>query len=232
MTPEEAPLVLVIEDEAPIRQFLRAALASHGYAVAEAATGGDGLRLAAEDKPALVILDLGLPDIDGLEVTRRLREWSSVPLIVLSARGREEDKVAALDAGADDYLTKPFGVKELVARLRVAQRHAVQTPGATDTVLEVGDLRLDFSTRRVFLRGAEVRLTPLEYRLLATLGRTPGRVMTHRHLLAEVWGPGYEDEAHYVRLFMSQLRRKIEDDPARPRYLRTEPGVGYRFLPD
>ncbi|MCX6046693.1 MAG: response regulator [Chloroflexi bacterium] len=222
--------ILVIEDEAPIRRFLRASLPSHGYRLEEADTGENGLRQAAMHKPDLVILDLGLPDIDGLEVTKRLREWMSTPIIVLSARGREDDKIAALDAGADDYLTKPFGMGELLARLRVALRRTIRLPGETaDPVFRVGDLRVDLLRRQVWVGDAEVHLTPIEYKLLTTLVQHAGKVLLHRHLLSEVWGPDYMQENHYLRVYMGLLRHKLEIDPARPRYLRTEPGVGYRL---
>jgi two-component system, OmpR family, KDP operon response regulator KdpE len=225
-----APVALVIEDEAPIRRFLRASLDSQGYRLVEAATGADGLREAGTRQPDVVLLDLGLPDLDGLEVIRRLREWTSVPIIVLSARGQERDKVAALDAGADDYLSKPFGVGELLARLRVAQRHAARfSPGATDTVFRAGELTVDLGARVVRVRDHEVRLTPIEYRLLTTLVRHAGRVMTHRQLLQEVWGPGCTEQTEYLRVYMKHLRHKLEADPARPRLLLTEPGVGYRL---
>ena len=225
------PAVLLIEDEPQIRRFLRAALSSHGYTPVEAATAEEGLRQATARPPALIILDLGLPDVDGLEVTRRVREWSQIPIIVLSARGQESDKIAALDAGADDYLTKPFGVGELLARMRAALRHAVG-PEAGSTVFQTGDLRIDLARRQVFIQGDEVHLTPIEYRLLAMLVRYAGKVVTHRQLLKEVWGPAYQDESHYLRVYMGQLRHKLEVDPARPRYLVTEPGVGYRLRED
>ncbi len=225
------PKVLVIEDDPAIRRFLRATLAQRGYRPIEAADGADGLAQAAEHLPDVVILDLGLPDVDGIEVIRRLRAWSPVPIVVVSARGQERDKVEALDLGADDYLTKPFGVDELAARMRVALRHAHDAgDGDGSPDFEVGDLRVDRAHRRVFVRGAEVHLTPIEHRLLDFLVRHAGKVVTHRQLLREGWGPGYEAETHYVRLFMGQLRRKLEADPARPRYLRTEPGVGYRLM--
>jgi len=228
-----APLLLVIEDELAIRRFLRATLAQRGYDLAEAGTGEAGLALAAERPPDLVILDLGLPDLDGLEVLRRLRAWLPAPIIVLSARGQERDKVAALDGGADDYLTKPFGVEELAARIRVALRHAerLRRPPdqPEDPVFAVGELRVDLARRQVSVAGAEIHLTPIEYRLLETLVRHAGKVLTHRQLLREVWGPGYAEETHYVRVYMGQLRHKLEADPARPRYLRTETGVGYRM---
>jgi two-component system, OmpR family, KDP operon response regulator KdpE len=223
-------LVLVIEDEAQILRFLRAALTSHGFRYVEATSGEEGLRQAATRAPDLIVLDLGLPDLDGLEVTRRLREWSAVPIVVLSARGQERDKIAALDAGADDYVTKPFGIGELLARLRAALRHAArQEAGAGEEALEVGNLRID-RVRRVVLRaGTEVRLTPIEYKLLTALAQYPGRVLTHAQLLRQVWGPGYAQQTHYLRVYMAQLRHKLERDPARPQYLITEPGVGYRL---
>lgn len=225
----QSPRILIIEDEPQIRRFLRATLAAHGYQALEASSAEQGLRDAARYLPDLVILDLGLPDADGLEVTHRLREWSSVPIIVLSARGQEQDKVAALDQGADDYLTKPFGMGELLARIRVALRHATQAQASTHPVFEVDGLQVDLAARRVWLHGREIHLTPIEYKLLAVLVRYAGKVVTHRQLLREVWGPAYEQETHYVRVYMAQLRQKLEDDSARPTYLITEPGVGYRM---
>jgi len=228
-----APLVLVVEDEEQILKFLRAALDSHGYRYVEARNGEEGLRQAATRSPDVVLLDLGLPDIDGLEVTRRLREWSPVPIVVLSARGRERDKVAALDLGADDYVTKPFGVGELLARLRAALRRAAAPDrGSEHGVVEIRGLTMDLERRRVTRDGAEVHLTPIEYRLLALLARNPGRVMTHEQLLRQVWGPGYTEQKHYLRVYMGQLRHKLERDPARPKYLINEPGVGYRLRDD
>ncbi len=225
------PSVLVIEDEEPIRRFLRPSLVSQGYRVIEAASGADGLLEAAQRQPDLVILDLGLPDVDGLEVIRRLREWTVRPIIVLSARGAEADKVAALDAGADDYVAKPFTVGELLARVRVALRHAARADLETgDATFAVGELRVDLARRQVWVGGAEVRLTPIEYRLLAMLVQHAGRVVTHRQLLREVWGPAQTEQTHYLRVYLANLRRKLEADPARPRFLRTEPGVGYRLL--
>ncbi|HVP37635.1 MAG TPA: response regulator [Candidatus Saccharimonadales bacterium] len=224
------PVVLVIEDERPMQRFLRTTLASHGYRVVEALTGEEGLRQAATRAPDLVLLDLGLPDMEGLEVARKLREWSSTPILVLSARGQEQDKIRALDVGADDYVTKPFAVGELLARMRVALRHAARGAGAPDEpVVEVGELRIDRGRRQVTLGGKEVRLTPLEYRLLAVLSEFPGRVLTHEQLLLRVWGPGYAQQHHYLRVYMAQLRQKLEPDPSRPRLLITEPGVGYRL---
>lgn len=223
-------LVLVIEDDPQIQRFLRVALGSRGYRLFEAATGEAGLVEAATRQPDVIILDLGLPDMDGLEVIRRLREWTSLPIIVLSARGQERDKVAALDAGADDYVSKPFGVGELLARMRVALRHATRNPDdAGDSSYSIGDLHVDLAKRQVVVAGRQVHLTPIEYRLLTALIRHAGKVLTHRQLLLEVWGPPYADQAHYLRVYMAQLRRKLEVDPARPRYLLTEPGVGYRL---
>jgi two-component system KDP operon response regulator KdpE len=225
-----APLVLLIEDEPPMRRFLRTALGSNDYRLVEAETAKEGLAQAAARNPDVILLDLGLPDRDGLEVARELREWSATPIIVLSARGREEDKVKALDLGADDYLTKPFGVDELLARIRVALRHAAMPPGtAPEPVFEAGALRVDLTARRVWRGGEEIHLTPTEYKLLTTLVRHAGKVLTHRQLLKEVWGANYANQSHYVRVYMAQLRQKIEADPARPRLLLTEPGVGYRL---
>ncbi|MGE5178439.1 MAG: response regulator [Bacteroidota bacterium] len=234
MTREEpetvAALVLVIEDEAPIRRFLRAALESQRYAYAEAETAAEGLAQAATRAPDLVLLDLGLPDQDGLELVRRIREWSSVPILVLTARGRERDKVEALDAGADDYVTKPFSMPELLARMRAAlRRRAREGSGDDAAVVDAGDLKIDLGRRRVTARGNEIALTPIEFRLLATLARHSGRVLTHDFLLREVWGPGYTEQHHYLRVYMGQLRHKLERDPGRPRILLTETGVGYRL---
>ena len=221
--------VVVVEDDPQIRRFLRTVLPAEGFDVHEAETGERGLVEAATRKPELVILDLGLPDLDGVEVVRRLREWSTVPVIILSARAREQDKVAALDAGADDYLTKPFGAGELLARLRVALRHAVSRGQPGEPSFRVGDLEVDLAARRVRLAGAEAHLTPIEYRLLTALVRHAGLVVTHRQLLRDVWGPAYVEHTHTLRVHMAGLRRKIEDEPARPRYLLTELGVGYRL---
>src|SRR5713226_1542238 len=223
-----SPVVVLIEDEPQIRRFLRATLGSSGYRLYEATSGEDGLVEAATRQPDVVILDLGLPDIDGLQVIRRLREWSTVPVIVLSARGQEGDKVAALDAGADDYVSKPFAVGELLARLRVALRHAAAGESGEPT-FALGGLRVDQLKRQVLVDGKEVHLTPIEYRLLTILVRHAGRVLSQRQLLKEVWGPAHTEQAHYLRVYMAQLRRKLEADPARPRYLLTEPGVGYRL---
>ena len=225
----DGPLVLLIEDEPQMRRFLRASLGSHGFRVLEAGAAREGLQLATSHNPEVILLDLGLPDGDGIALACQLREWSHTPIIVISARGLEADKVAALDAGADDYLTKPFGVNELLARIRVALRHAQHAAGASVPFIELGPLRIDFVRREVTLEGREVRLTPIEYRLLSLLAQNAGKVLTHRHLLREVWGPGQAGETHYLRVYMAQLRRKIEVDPARPARLVTEPGVGYRL---
>ncbi len=221
------PRVLVVDDEAAIRRYLRASLAVHNYAVFEADSGRAALAAVTADRPDLIILDLGLPDLDGIEITRLLREWSPIPIIILSVRGQEADKIAALDAGADDYLTKPFGTGELLARMRVALRRAGQS--RTEPILAVGDLAVDLGRRVVTVAGREVQLTPTEYDLLRVLATHAGRVLTHRQLLREVWGVGYEPETHMLRVNISNLRRKIESDPARPRYILTEPGVGYRL---
>ena len=223
---EQSMLVLVIEDEAQMRRMLRVSLSNRGYRLVESSTGGDGLVQAASRTPDIVLLDLGLPDMDGLEVTRRLREWSKVPIIVLSARGQEEDKIMALDGGADDYLTKPFSVGELLARIRVALRHVV---GVVESVFSLGDVRVDLGKRQVSVAEEEVHLTPIEYKLLTTLIKSAGRVVTHRQLLREVWGPNAESQTQYLRVYMGQLRHKLERDPARPKFLLTEPGVGYRL---
>ena len=228
--PAAAPVALLIEDEIQMRRFLRAALQSHEYQLVEATTAREGLAQAAGRNPDVILLDLGLPDGDGIDLTRRIREWSQVPIIVLSARGREEDKVAALDAGADDYLTKPFGVGELLARLRVALRHA--TAADSEPMFRLDGLRVDFEHRRIFVDDMEVHLTPTEYKLLGVLIRHAGKVLTHRQLLKEVWGPNAVEHTHYVRVYMTQLRRKLESDATRPKYLLTEPGVGYRLRPE
>ena len=225
-----APGIVLIEDEPQIRRFLRPALAGQGYRLFEAATGEAGLVEAATRQPDLVILDLGLPDMDGIEVIRRLREWTAIPIVILSARGQESDKIAALDAGADDYVSKPFGIGELLARTRVALRRAARGPGeAGEATFSIGDLQVDLGRRQVMVAGEAVHLTPIEYRLLTTLIRYSGKILTHQHLLREVWGPNQTDQAQYLRVYIAQLRRKLEKDPARPRYLLTEPGVGYRL---
>ena len=223
-------MVLVIEDEPQMRRFLHTALESHNYRPVAATSARDGAAQVAGRNPDLILLDLGLPDGDGIDLTRQIRGWSQTPIIVISARGKEQDKIAALDAGADDYLTKPFGVGELMARLRVALRHASQPADAPpEPVFSVGDVRVDLVRRQVFVRDQEVHLTPTEYKLLAFLIRHAGKVLTHRQLLKEVWGPNAVEHSHYVRVYMTQLRRKLERDAARPVYLQTEPGVGYRL---
>ena len=227
---EPAPLVLVVEDDIQMRRFLRTTLSALDYRVVEAETVAEGLVAVTTHNPEVILMDLGLPDGDGIDLTRRIRGWSRVPIIVLSARGREEEKVAALDEGADDYLTKPFGVNELLARIRAAMRRAAAaSAGAPPAVLEVGALRIDQSRREVTIGAREIRLTPIEYRLLVLLAGNAGKVLTHRQILKEVWGPPYVNESHYLRVFMAALRRKVEEDPARPRLLLTEPGVGYRM---
>ena len=232
-SPPSAPAgasVLVVEDDSQVMRFLRASLGGHGYRVIEAATGNDALREAATRLPEVVLLDLGLPDLDGVEVTRRLREWSPVPVIVLSARGQERDKIEALDAGADDYLTKPFGVGELLARIRAALRRTLRVgEGGAESRFAFGAIAVDLAARRVTRSDKEVHLTPIEYRILVALVRNAGKVLTHRQLLKEVWGPNAVEHSHYLRVYMAQLRRKLEADPARPQHLLTELGVGYRL---
>jgi two-component system, OmpR family, KDP operon response regulator KdpE len=229
-SPTAGPQIVVIEDEPQIRRFLRAALTSQGFRLVEAANGEEGLREVATRQPDLVILDLGLPDMDGVALIRRIREWSAVPTIILSARGQEGDKISALDAGADDYVSKPFSMGELLARIRVALRHATQFTGeGSESVFSVGDLRVDLANRHVYVGECEVHLTPIEYRLLAMLVKHAGKVLTHKQLLTEAWGPNQAEQAHYLRVYAAQLRRKLEKDPARPRYILTEPGVGYRL---
>jgi two-component system KDP operon response regulator KdpE len=221
--------LLVIDDEPQVRRFLRSSLGSADYKLIEAETGKEGLAAAASHNPDVILLDLGLPDIDGIEVTRRLREWTTTPILILSARGQELDKVAALDAGADDYLTKPFSLPELLARVRVAGRHVELRGDKKDPVFTLGDLRIDFSSRVVTLGADEVRLTPIEYKLLTTLARKAGRVLTYQQLLKEVWGPRYATQKQYLHVYMGHLRSKLEHDSTRPRFLVTEPGVGYRL---
>jgi two-component system KDP operon response regulator KdpE len=228
---ETLPLVVLVEDEPQMRRFVRISLTGHGYRVAEAASGEEGLTVAASDPPDVVVLDLGLPGIDGFEVLRRLREWTDVPIIVLSARGQEQDKVRALNDGADDYLTKPFGPAELVARLGVALRHAARARGdGANAVVESGQLRIDLARRIVFVSDGEVHLTPIEYKVLAALAKHAGMVVTQRQLLREVWGPGEAHSPQLLRVHMAQLRHKLERDSACPKHLVTEPGVGYRLL--
>ena len=226
-----APVALLVEDEAEIRRFVRTALEAEGWVVHESSTMREGLADAGTTKPDLVVLDLGLPDGDGGDFIRRVRQWSGIPIIVLSARAGETDKVAALDAGADDYLTKPFGVAELLARTRAALRRRNAPPGAFDGPYRFGDVEVDLAARSVKRRGEPVHLTPVEYRLLQLLIANAGRVLTHRHILREVWGPSHVDHNHYVRIFMGNLRQKLESDPANPHHLLTETGVGYRLMP-
>ena len=225
--------LLVIEDEPEIRRFLRASLPAHGYRLYEATTGRDGLAEAKARNPDLILLDLGLPDMDGVEVIRQVREWTGTPIIVLSARDQEGIKVAALDLGADDYVTKPFGLHELLARLRTALRHARRPDdGGTAPVFTAGDLTVDLERRLVRKKDQEIRLTATEYKLLTTLIKHAGKVLTHRQLLKEVWGPLHVEEAHYLRVYMRQLRNKLETNPAHPSHLVTEVGVGYRLRID
>jgi len=229
---EYSPLILVVEDDPPISRFISAGLKSQGYRVLAAATATQGLSLAASHVPDVVILDLGLPDRDGSELIGELRSWLDSPIVVVSARGRERSKVEALDSGADDYLTKPFGVGELLARIRVALRHSTkhERGARLGGEFQVGDLRVDLDAHRVTMAGELVHLTPTEFRLVVTLVKYAGRVVTHTVLLGEVWGPGRTSETQYLRVFVANLRRKLEPDPARPRYLLTEVGVGYRLL--
>ena len=225
-----APHVLVIDDEPQILRALRTILAEHKFRVTTASTGEEGLTLAAANPPDVVILDLGLPRMSGLEVCAQLREWTQVPVIVLSAHDTEHDKVRALDKGADDYLTKPFGIDELLARIRVALRHSAQAQGSPEPVVTAGNLRIDLARHLVTRGEATVKLTATEFKLLAHLAANEGRVLTHQTILARVWGPEYADHTEYLRVYMRQLRKKLEDDPDQPRYLLTEPGIGYRFV--
>lgn len=225
---ENGPRILVVDDEKAIRRFLHTSLTANGYAVFEAVNGADALTAVVNHRPDVVILDLGLPDIEGTEVTARLREWTQLPIIILSVRGQETDKITALDAGADDYLTKPFGVGELMARIRVVLRQAANTNQA-ESVFTTDGLEVDLARRLIKIGGQEVQLTPTEYDLLRVLVNHAGKVLTHQYLLREVWGMGYEAEAHLLRVNISNLRRKLEQNPARPRYILTEPGVGYRL---
>lgn len=223
----EGVRVLVVDDERAIRRFLHAALNAHGYVVLEATCGEEAIRAAVFDRPDLVILDLGLPDIEGIEVTRHLREWSGMPIIILSVREQEADKIAALDAGADDYLTKPFSIGELMARMRVVLRRTAQPE--TSPLFQIGGLAVDLARRQVTMAGEEVSLTPTEYDLLRVLVQNAGKVLIHRELLRQVWGTEYESGRHLLRVNISNLRRKLEPDPTRPQYILTEPGVGYRL---
>jgi two-component system KDP operon response regulator KdpE len=223
----DGPQILIVDDELQIRRFLRISLESNGYHVHESDAGHDAIVKTAQLRPDLVILDMGLPDMDGLEVLKRLREWTKTPVIILSVRDNDRDKIAALDAGADDYLTKPFSTEELLARMRVAQRHA--QPQEQEAIFTVGNVQVDFARRLVTRNGEPVKLTPTEYALLRLLIQHAGRVLTHRQILKEVWGPEYVDELHYLRVYFAQLRQKLEDDPTLPKLILTEPGVGYRL---
>lgn len=226
----ENQTLLIIEDEAPIRRFLKPSLESHGFKVVEAVTAEEGLALASSHQPSIILLDLGLPDMDGLEVIRRLREWTTIPIIVLTAREKEKDKILGLDAGADDYLTKPFDVGELMARIRVALRHLQRVKqGDKEPLFETEDFKVNLATRTVWARGQEIHLTPHEYDLLGLLVRYAGKVVTQKQILKEVWGPASDDQTQYLRLYIHQLRQKLEPNPNRPRYILTEPGVGYRL---
>ncbi len=223
------PVAIVVEDEPQIRRFVRAALESANWRVFEAATLNEGLAESATRRPDLVVLDLALPDGDGIDLVRSMRTWSSSPILVLSARGDERDKIHALDAGADDYLTKPFGIGELLARVRALARR--RSPGeAGEPIFRFGEIEVDFASRSVKRAGQPVRLTPIEYRLLTLLAANAGKVLTHRQILREVWGPAYVEHEHYARIYMGHLRRKLEADPAQPRFLRTETAVGYRLV--
>jgi len=227
---ENAPTILIIEDEAPIQKFLQVSLEAQGYRTVTAATAKDGLVQATSAQPDLIILDLGLPDMDGIALVRQIRAWSTLPILIVSARGKEQDKVVALDAGADDYLTKPFSVPELLARLRVALRHSAASAPDAAPVFTTGDLTVDLVHRTVTVAGQGVHLTPNEYRLLTLLVKHAGKVLTHAQILKEVWGPGTTLETHYVRVYMNQLRQKLEPNSTAPKYLLTEPGVGYRLV--
>lgn len=224
------PVIIVIEDDPSIRRFLRTGLCTHGFSVFEADTGKQGIVEAGIRKPDLVILDLGLPDMDGVEVIKAIRAWSTLPIIILSARSNEQHKIDALDAGADDYLTKPFGFGELLARIRVALRHALRSQEQPQEGLFVtANLKVDLNNRVVSIDDREIHLTPIQYRLLAVLVKHAGKVLTHQQILKEVWGPSYQENAHYLRIYMSQLRQKLEADPTQPKFLLTESGVGYRL---
>jgi two-component system, OmpR family, KDP operon response regulator KdpE len=227
MSDQIKPSVLVVDDELQIRRLLRVCLEGNGYRVVEAVNGQEALTEVAQRRPDLVVLDLGLPDMDGVSVLKRLREWSQIPVVVLSVKDREEDKIAALDHGADDYVTKPFATGELLARLRVAQRHSARQ--AESSIFRLGALEVDFTARRVKLDRKEIQLTATEYSLLKMLVQHAGRVLTHRQILREVWGPNYEEQTHYLRVYIAHLREKLESDPAAPCLIRTEPGIGYRF---
>lgn len=220
--------VLVIDDESQIRKLLKVSLTAHGYCLEEASTGREGINRAAAFKPDLMIVDLGLPDMDGKTVIREIREWSQAPIIILTARDQEQEKIEALDAGADDYMTKPFGIGELMARMRVCMRRTATVD--SDPLLTCGGLTVDLVQRRVTLNGKEIKLTPTEYEIIKFMAQHAGRVLTHKQLLKTVWGNSYNEDTHYVRVYIGQLRRKIEEDPAQPRYIITESGVGYRLM--
>jgi two-component system KDP operon response regulator KdpE len=229
---ELRPTLLLVEDEPQMRRFLRVLIGNHGYALLEAESGREALSLASSHRPDLIVLDLGLPDLDGLELVANLRGWTQTPIIVVSARGQEQDKVRALDLGADDYLTKPFGSHELLARIRAALRRGVQAGEAGSAVFRSHGLVVDLAARKVTREGQDIHLTPLEYKLLTTMIEHAGKVLTHRQLLERVWGPAHADDPQYLRVYMAQLRRKLEAEPARPRLLKTETGVGYRLEVD
>jgi len=224
----KGPRILIIDDETQIRRFLRVTLTGHGYVVKDVGTGQEGLDAVARFSPDLIVLDLGLPDINGLDIVRQLREWSKVPVIILSVKGQETDKITVLDAGADDYVTKPFAMGELLARIRAAMRHIAGTD--EQPVLQFDDLAIDLVHRRITVEDDEIKLTPTEYEIVKNLAINAGKVMTHRALLHTVWGPSYENESQYLRVYVAQIRRKLESDPSRPRHIMTEPGVGYRLL--
>jgi two-component system KDP operon response regulator KdpE len=226
--PSDGARILVIDDEKQIRRMLKAALSGYGYDIAEASSGHEGLNQTAIFHPDLIILDLGLPDLDGIEVIKRLREWTQIPIIILSVREHEDDKIKALDVGADDYVTKPFSMGELLARIRVALRHVAKSED--EPILTFGELTVDLAHRNVILKGEDVKLTPTEYEILKYLALQAGRVVTHGQLLRAIWGPNYQEETQYLRVYIGQLRRKIEADPSQPTYIITEPGVGYRLV--
>lgn len=233
MSNGQKPLVLIIDDETQMMKFVRLALSSRGYRVVEAVSAGEGILQATAYTPDVVLLDLGLPDKDGIEVVKAIREWSTMPILVISARGQEDAKVTALDEGADDYITKPFGASELVARIRVALRHAALMRETSTAAVNIGgDITVDLAKRVVAKRGQEVHLTQMEYKLLVVLVKHAGMVLTHRHLLGQVWGPGHSEQVHYLRVYMTQLRHKLEQNPAQPKHLLTELGVGYRLKLD
>ena len=230
MSSVASPVIVVIEDDPAIRLFLRKGLGAHGFKVFEAELGRQGIVEAGIRKPDLIILDLGLPDMEGVDVIKSIREWSTMPIIILSARSAEQHKIEALDAGADDYLTKPFGLGELLARIRVEMRHSVSSPAQDQSgIFMTGAMKVDLLKRQVVVGDRDVHLTPIQYRLLSVLIKNAGKVLTHQYILKEVWGPSYKDNSHYLRIYMSQLRQKLETDPTQPQYLLTESGVGYRL---